>query len=326
MPNGVLVPTRNSTAASTKITLTGKHLIGRALHNTTVIEDVSISRSHCYFEEKDGSWYLTDTSSNGTTINGDLIQNATRKLNDHDIVGLSTQIAYEYLICAEPTPEQITDEVLNEIADTVLEATRNSQSGSLPKSQPQTAAANDDDEEDSVDDEFQCSICTELFIKAVTLSCSHTFCKKCIDEWRKNQTICPICRAQIQNQFPTIVLDNYIEKIVEKRSEEYKNHRKMVIAEREPQPSAVPGPSTSNPSKRRRTVPDPIEISSSSGSEDEDEDEETDGESQYDVYMFEYFDHYYNGIPGHYYGGYGSCYKCGQRGHWANGCPFRRRL
>lgn len=323
MPNGILVPTQNSTAASSKITLTGKHLIGRALHNTTVIEDVSISRSHCYFEEKDGSWYLTDTSSNGTTINGDLIQNATRKLNDHDIIGLSTQIAYEYLVCTEPTAEQITDEVLNEIADSVLEATRNSQSGTQPKSQPQTATANVvEEEEDSVEDEFQCSICTELFIKAVTLSCSHTFCKQCIGAWRKNQTVCPICRAEIQNQFPTIVLDNYIEKIVEKRSEEYRNHRKMVIAEREAEACAVPGPSTSNTNKRRRTVPDPIEISSSSGSEDEDE--ETDGESQYDLYEFDYFEHYYNGRPGHYYGGYGSCYRCGQRGHWANGCPFRR--
>ena len=23
-----------------------------------------------------------------------------------------------------------------------------------------------------------------------------------------------------------------------------------------------------------------------------------------------------------YYGGYGRCYRCNRRGHWANGCPF----
>ncbi|XP_062614448.1 E3 ubiquitin-protein ligase RNF8-like [Saccostrea cucullata] len=29
------------------------------------------------------------------------------------------------------------------------------------------------------------------------------------------------------------------------------------------------------------------------------------------------------GEDGVYYGGYGHCYVCGHRGHWANGCPFR---
>ncbi|XP_056020387.1 E3 ubiquitin-protein ligase RNF8-like [Ostrea edulis] len=30
-----------------------------------------------------------------------------------------------------------------------------------------------------------------------------------------------------------------------------------------------------------------------------------------------------DGEPGAYYGGYGHCYRCGHRGHWANGCPYR---
>ncbi|KAK7504137.1 hypothetical protein BaRGS_00004441, partial [Batillaria attramentaria] len=31
---------------------------------------------------------------------------------------------------------------------------------------------------------------------------------------------------------------------------------------------------------------------------------------------------YVRGNGGAYYGGYGRCFKCGSRGHWANGCPF----
>ncbi|VDI42300.1 E3 ubiquitin-protein ligase RNF8 [Mytilus galloprovincialis] len=31
---------------------------------------------------------------------------------------------------------------------------------------------------------------------------------------------------------------------------------------------------------------------------------------------------YVRGDEDAYYGGYGTCYRCGSRGHWANGCPF----
>lgn len=46
---------------------------------------------------------------------------------------------------------------------------------------------------------------------------------------------------------------------------------------------------------------------------------EDDWEDEYDN------DDYYNGIPGAYYGGYGACYSCGERGHWSNGCPLNSR-
>ncbi|KAK5638229.1 hypothetical protein RI129_012524 [Pyrocoelia pectoralis] len=335
MSHAVLLPTTKDSTLS-KINLTGKHLIGRSLHNTTVIEDINISRSHCYFEQKDGEWLLTDTSSNGTMVNRKLIHNAPHKLQDHDTIELSSKIAYEYLVCMETNQTDIiTDEVLNEITDTVLEAKLlvdgdlETSNATQPKSQSEMASKlSDEIKPDLVEEEFQCSICTELFIKAVTLSCSHTFCKHCIGQWRKNQTVCPICRAEIQNQFPTIVLDNYIEKIVESRSDEYKSNRKMIVDEREAEASAAPGPSSSNTNKRRRPASDPIEISSTSGSETENNtdsendslyDEDEDDEDDY------YCDLVYNGEPGHYYGGYGSCYRCGQRGHWANGCPFKRR-
>lgn len=59
-----------------------------------------------------------------------------------------------------------------------------------------------------------------------------------------------------------------------------------------------------------------IEISSDEDYSDDEEDDEYMDYSDSDEAE-------YNGVPGVYYGGYGHCYSCGERGHWANGCPYR---
>lgn len=64
------------------------------------------------------------------------------------------------------------------------------------------------------ENELQCSICTELFIKAVTLNCSHTFCNYCIGQWRQNKALCPICRTKIDTVSSTLVVDNFISKVI----------------------------------------------------------------------------------------------------------------
>lgn len=66
-----------------------------------------------------------------------------------------------------------------------------------------------------------------------------------------------------------------------------------------------------------------IEVSSDDYDEDEDLSDYS-GEDWEDEYNNDDWE-VYTGLPGYYYGGYGSCYNCGQTGHWANGCPNRRR-
>lgn len=52
-----------------------------------------------------------------------------------------------------------------------------------------------------------------------------------------------------------------------------------------------------------------------------------------DYYDHDYFDYHMTRRSAHgsssrgmpYFGGYGRCYICNQEGHWANGCPNRRR-
>ncbi|KAF5280832.1 hypothetical protein FQR65_LT14939 [Abscondita terminalis] len=54
-------------------------------------------------------------------------------------------------------------------------------------------------------------ICCDYFIRAITTSCSHSFCYHCIVEWRKNNNNCPICREQIRSMAPSRALDNMVE-------------------------------------------------------------------------------------------------------------------
>lgn len=83
-----------------------------------------------------------------------------------------------------------------------------------------------------LEDEFQCAICSELFINAVVLSCSHTFCRYCIDRWKKNKKECPNCRLPITSESKSFVVDNFIEKIIPTLSEEMKKKRIELVAER----------------------------------------------------------------------------------------------
>ncbi len=49
-------------------------------------------------------------------------------------------------------------------------------------------------EQDQIIKEITCSICYTIFKEPFTISCGHTFCKKCITKWLKINEICPICK------------------------------------------------------------------------------------------------------------------------------------
>jgi hypothetical protein len=48
--------------------------------------------------------------------------------------------------------------------------------------------------ETNIDDELKCSICTQPLQTPVCLSCSHTFCRECIELWFTENVSCPTCR------------------------------------------------------------------------------------------------------------------------------------
>ena len=81
----------------------------------------------------------------------------------------------------------------------------------------------------SMQEEFTCVICQELFINAYTLPCAHSFCEWCIKEWmkRKGHKDCPICRKKITSEpVHSLALDNAVSKLVEKLSPDEQKERK----------------------------------------------------------------------------------------------------
>ncbi|XP_015430621.1 PREDICTED: E3 ubiquitin-protein ligase RNF8-like [Dufourea novaeangliae] len=85
---------------------------------------------------------------------------------------------------------------------------------------------------DIMDEQLTCSVCSELFVKATTLSCMHTFCQHCIRLWSKKKRECPVCRASVTHMNRSLVLDNFIESMLENLPAKLKQRRKELIEER----------------------------------------------------------------------------------------------
>jgi hypothetical protein len=74
-------------------------------------------------------------------------------------------------------------------------------------------------DEQSIDGELKCSICTDPFIDpVVTPSCDHTFCRSGIESALKNKTACPNCRHDplflTELKPPSRILTNLLNRIL----------------------------------------------------------------------------------------------------------------
>ncbi|XP_011495454.1 PREDICTED: E3 ubiquitin-protein ligase RNF8-B-like [Ceratosolen solmsi marchali] len=85
---------------------------------------------------------------------------------------------------------------------------------------------------DIMDEQLTCSICSELFITATTLNCTHTFCRYCIDSWIKRRKECPNCRTMIISMTRSLVVDNFIDKMLETLTPEQMQKRNQLIEQR----------------------------------------------------------------------------------------------
>ncbi|XP_053160748.1 E3 ubiquitin-protein ligase RNF8 isoform X2 [Hemicordylus capensis] len=101
---------------------------------------------------------------------------------------------------------------------------------------------------DVLENELQCTICSEHFIEAVTLNCAHSFCSYCIKEWMKRKLECPICRGAIFSKTRSLVLDNCIDRMVENLDDETKHRRLSLIKERKGEQVAPESPASDSES------------------------------------------------------------------------------
>uniref|UniRef100_A0A673L953 Nuclear factor 7, ovary-like n=2 Tax=Sinocyclocheilus rhinocerous TaxID=307959 RepID=A0A673L953_9TELE len=72
-------------------------------------------------------------------------------------------------------------------------------------------------------EELSCPVCHEVFNAPVILSCSHSFCKKCLQQfWRTKKTQeCPVCRRRSSKEDPppNLALKNLCDSFLKKRNE-----------------------------------------------------------------------------------------------------------
>ncbi|XP_077091736.1 E3 ubiquitin-protein ligase TRIM35-like [Siphateles boraxobius] len=78
----------------------------------------------------------------------------------------------------------------------------------------------------AAEDDYICPVCYEIFKVPVILSCSHSFCKECLQQfWKTKETQeCPVCRRRSSRDDPPVILvlknlcDSLIKEGTEKRS------------------------------------------------------------------------------------------------------------
>ncbi|XP_064197435.1 E3 ubiquitin-protein ligase TRIM35-like [Anguilla rostrata] len=77
-----------------------------------------------------------------------------------------------------------------------------------------------------LEEELSCPVCSEIFRDPVVLSCSHSFCKACLQQYweQKGSRECPVCRrrSSMDPLFPNLSLRNICEAFLKERSQRAK--------------------------------------------------------------------------------------------------------
>ena len=54
-----------------------------------------------------------------------------------------------------------------------------------------------------LEQDLSCPVCLELYRDPVLLTCSHSFCRQCLERsWKSNAKTCPLCKAVFEGEQP----------------------------------------------------------------------------------------------------------------------------
>jgi len=92
---------------------------------------------------------------------------------------------------------------------------------------------------DTLETEYQCPTCLELFICPVSLNCGHTYCWLCLAQWKNSNGrtrgdlgTCPQCREPVVHENRVYAIDHMIEAMLKQLGEEKQRERNDKLQER----------------------------------------------------------------------------------------------
>ncbi|XP_061098953.1 E3 ubiquitin-protein ligase TRIM35-like [Conger conger] len=85
-----------------------------------------------------------------------------------------------------------------------------------------------------LEEELSCPVCSEIFRDPVLLSCSHSFCKACLQQYwdQKGSVECPVCRRRSSRECPPINLSlrNTCQAFLKERSQRAKGGSEVLCS------------------------------------------------------------------------------------------------
>eukprot|EP00037_Helgoeca_nana_P004237 m.44007 g.44007 ORF g.44007 m.44007 type:complete len:407 (-) comp14881_c0_seq2:935-2155(-) len=210
--------------AAFRVTTAAAVVVGRGADVQVQIADRRISSKHCTIEMSDDHQgvRVTDTSANGTFVNGSRIDKGTAVLLPPSAVlalvnpamGDIVSFVANYTLPPSMSAAAGSASKRRKIDGATSDAPIAGAAAAAAAAVPATSSATDEAEAELL----ECCVCREVLHGVVTvLPCLHNFCGACLTEWQKNgSTECPSCRGPCSDvrrnhQFKTVV-DEFLDR------------------------------------------------------------------------------------------------------------------
>jgi len=228
--------------------------LGRKEGMTLVFEDIRISGNHCTISRThhpdSGNYevHIRDESTNGTFVNGKKVGKGNsvsiRNGDQINLVGPSTdskcisflfqdllqlhKLESNYSLENSLTENSPANECIDGENPKGFKRKDNLETISNTTTWSKTQPTKKPKFDDSIAVQLICSICQDLFYKAVTLiPCMHNFCQCCFSDWMKRGNSCPQCRGKVSSVRRNFVLANLVESYLLENPEKRRDSQEL---------------------------------------------------------------------------------------------------